>query len=46
MKLITVIAPGLSALFLAACASKPSQQPTVATSTTTTTGGSYVVPAK
>jgi hypothetical protein len=44
MKLIHVISLGLAALFLGACASKPSQQPTVAT--TTTTGSTYVVPAK
>lgn len=42
MKLIKVISLGLAALILGACASKPSQQPTVAT----TTSGSYVVPAK
>jgi hypothetical protein len=45
MKLIHVISLGLAALFLGACASKPSQQPTVAT-TTTSTGSTYVVPAK
>ena len=42
MKLIKVLSLGLTALILGACASKPSQQPTVAT----TTSGSYVVPAK
>jgi outer membrane biogenesis lipoprotein LolB len=44
MKFINVIWPGLAALILGACASKPSQQPTV--STTSSTTGSYVVPAK
>lgn len=41
MKFIKVISLGLAALFLGACASKPSNQPTVSTST-----GSYSVPAK
>lgn len=44
MKFIKVISLGLIALFVGACASKPSQQPTVATDTHTS--GSYVVPAK
>lgn len=41
MKLVKLISLGLGAMFLGACASKPSQQPTVSTSS-----GSYVVPAK